>query len=199
MDILFWLKPLINGGQDSFQAGDESTRSSFSYEHMVVWKEWRCIVTPSQTDNKYLLGHHLLSEWQMTCVRLRHPKGVSTLELPQDGPTLTVWDFQQQICLISEILPSRQTGKSVPVNIVMPLIALHCSQNRLSTEISDIDSWTPLFKPWDYSRRSNYCERNSGIRSGWRSCAGYYDSTTPTPWFGGGNAHQFHPIVERCW
>jgi len=49
----------------------------------------------------------------MTSVRLRHPKGVSTLQLPQDDATFTVWDFQQQIYSICEILPSRQTGKSV--------------------------------------------------------------------------------------
>lgn len=48
----------------------------------------------------------------MVPVRLRHPKGVSTLQLPQDNATFTVQDFQQQIYSISEILPSRQAVKT---------------------------------------------------------------------------------------
>ena len=39
-------------------------------------------------------------------VRLRHPKGVSTLEIDLDNAT--VLDLQQQIFGITEILPSQQ-------------------------------------------------------------------------------------------
>lgn len=71
------------------------------------------MITLSQTDVWDLFGHSLRSDWRMVPVRLRHPKGVSTLQLPQDNATFTVQDFQQQIYSISEILPSRQAGESV--------------------------------------------------------------------------------------
>ncbi|KAJ3560741.1 hypothetical protein NP233_g10638 [Leucocoprinus birnbaumii] len=48
----------------------------------------------------------------MAPVRLRHPKGVSTLQLPLDDDTFTVRDFQQQIYSTSDIPPSRQAVKT---------------------------------------------------------------------------------------
>ncbi len=43
----------------------------------------------------------------MAPVRLRHPKGVSTIEVPSDN-SFTVQDLQQQIHAATDILPSRQ-------------------------------------------------------------------------------------------
>ncbi|KAF8447547.1 hypothetical protein L210DRAFT_3641475 [Boletus edulis BED1] len=42
----------------------------------------------------------------MAPVRVRHPKGIATLQLDIDA--LTVQDLQQQIFTLSEILPSQQ-------------------------------------------------------------------------------------------
>ncbi|PPQ89147.1 hypothetical protein CVT25_006519 [Psilocybe cyanescens] len=47
----------------------------------------------------------------MAPVRLRHPKGVSTIELPFDAD-FTVQDLQQEIYAATDILPSRQILKS---------------------------------------------------------------------------------------
>lgn len=43
----------------------------------------------------------------MAPIRLRHPKGVSTIEVSLD-PEFTVQDLQQEIYAASGILPSRQ-------------------------------------------------------------------------------------------
>ena len=43
----------------------------------------------------------------MAPIRLRHPKGVSTIEVSLD-PEFTVQDLQQEIYASSNILPSRQ-------------------------------------------------------------------------------------------
>ncbi|KAJ3732299.1 hypothetical protein DFJ43DRAFT_1074709 [Lentinula guzmanii] len=48
----------------------------------------------------------------MAPVRLRHPKGVATIQVPFDNSAYTVQDLQQEIYTASEILPSRQTLKS---------------------------------------------------------------------------------------
>ncbi|KJA27468.1 hypothetical protein HYPSUDRAFT_35361 [Hypholoma sublateritium FD-334 SS-4] len=47
----------------------------------------------------------------MAPVRLRHPKGVSTVEVPSDN-SFTVQDLQQEIYAATDILPSRQLLKS---------------------------------------------------------------------------------------
>ncbi|KAF9454639.1 OTU-domain-containing protein [Macrolepiota fuliginosa MF-IS2] len=48
----------------------------------------------------------------MAPVRLRHPKGVSTLDIPLDDESFTVQAFQQKIYSVSDILPSRQAVKT---------------------------------------------------------------------------------------
>ncbi|KAF5371743.1 hypothetical protein D9758_003602 [Tetrapyrgos nigripes] len=48
----------------------------------------------------------------MAPVRLRHPKGVSTIQIPFEQHDYTVQDLQQEIYAVSEILPSRQTLKT---------------------------------------------------------------------------------------
>lgn len=48
----------------------------------------------------------------MVPVRLRHPKGIATLQLDLDA--LTVQDLQQQIFTLSEIPPPQQEGELVP-------------------------------------------------------------------------------------
>ncbi|KAJ7199307.1 hypothetical protein C8J57DRAFT_1415997 [Mycena rebaudengoi] len=48
----------------------------------------------------------------MAPVRLRHPKGVSTIQVALDRDDFTVQDLQQEIFAACEILPSRQNLKS---------------------------------------------------------------------------------------
>ncbi|KAF7338135.1 OTU-like cysteine [Mycena venus] len=48
----------------------------------------------------------------MAPVRLRHPKGVSTIQVAFDKDDFTVQDLQQEIFAVTEILPSRQALKS---------------------------------------------------------------------------------------
>ncbi|THV04199.1 OTU-domain-containing protein [Dendrothele bispora CBS 962.96] len=48
----------------------------------------------------------------MAPIRLRHPKGVSTLQIPFEQADYTVQDLQQEIYAASKILPSRQTLKT---------------------------------------------------------------------------------------
>ncbi|KXN92205.1 Putative ubiquitin thioesterase otu1 [Leucoagaricus sp. SymC.cos] len=48
----------------------------------------------------------------MAPIRLRHPKGVSTLQLPINDDAFSVQDFQQQIYSATDILPSRQDVKT---------------------------------------------------------------------------------------
>ncbi|KAJ7510068.1 hypothetical protein B0H11DRAFT_1957484 [Mycena galericulata] len=48
----------------------------------------------------------------MAPVRLRHPKGVSTIQVAFDRDDFTVQDLQQEIYAASDILPSRQNLKS---------------------------------------------------------------------------------------
>ncbi|KAJ7343289.1 hypothetical protein DFH08DRAFT_872265 [Mycena albidolilacea] len=48
----------------------------------------------------------------MAPIRLRHPKGVSTIQAAFDKDDFTVQDLQQEIYAVTEILPSRQALKS---------------------------------------------------------------------------------------
>ncbi|KAJ3995952.1 hypothetical protein F5050DRAFT_1763146 [Lentinula boryana] len=48
----------------------------------------------------------------MAPLRLRHPKGVATIQVPFDNSAYTVQDLQQEIYTASEIPPSRQSLKS---------------------------------------------------------------------------------------
>ena len=45
----------------------------------------------------------------MAPIRIRHPKGVSTLQVSFEDDAWTVQDLQQAIYELSEILPSKQT------------------------------------------------------------------------------------------
>ncbi|TFK30086.1 OTU-domain-containing protein [Coprinopsis marcescibilis] len=48
----------------------------------------------------------------MAPIRLRHPAGVATIQVPLDDPDYTVLDLQQEIYKLTDILPSRQTLRS---------------------------------------------------------------------------------------
>ncbi|KAJ3818338.1 hypothetical protein EV361DRAFT_808640 [Lentinula raphanica] len=48
----------------------------------------------------------------MAPVRLRHPKGVATIQVPFDNSSFTVKDLQQEIYTASQIPPSRQSLKT---------------------------------------------------------------------------------------
>lgn len=52
----------------------------------------------------------------MAPVRLRHPGGVSTLQLDLDS--MTVQDLQQEIYTVSQILPPEQECMSNPTSII---------------------------------------------------------------------------------
>ncbi|KAF7304991.1 OTU-like cysteine [Mycena kentingensis (nom. inval.)] len=59
----------------------------------------------------------------MPAIRLRHPKGTSTLQIPLDSDTYTVQDLQNEIQTASGILPSRQSLKSgYPPQVLTALI-----------------------------------------------------------------------------
>jgi len=44
----------------------------------------------------------------MPLIRIRHPKGVSTIEVVFDSPEFTVQDLQQEIYVAAGVLASRQ-------------------------------------------------------------------------------------------
>ncbi|KAF8212027.1 hypothetical protein K438DRAFT_1902884 [Mycena galopus ATCC 62051] len=52
----------------------------------------------------------------MAPVRLRHPKGVSTIQVAFDKDDFTVQDLQQEIFAVTEILPSRQDFPELPLS-----------------------------------------------------------------------------------
>jgi ubiquitin thioesterase OTU1 len=45
----------------------------------------------------------------MAPIRLRHPKGVTTIQVSFDRDDFTVQDLQQEIYAASDIFPSRQS------------------------------------------------------------------------------------------
>jgi ubiquitin thioesterase OTU1 len=51
----------------------------------------------------------------MAPVRLRHPKGVATIEVPFDS-AFTVQDLQQAVYNVTQILPSRQIRESMCIH-----------------------------------------------------------------------------------
>jgi hypothetical protein len=55
---------------------------------------------------QYAYRFILYQRVKMAPVRVRHPKGIATLQLDLDA--LTVQDLQQQIATLSEIPPSQQ-------------------------------------------------------------------------------------------
>ncbi|KAG6860407.1 hypothetical protein C0995_011526 [Termitomyces sp. Mi166 len=48
----------------------------------------------------------------MVAIRLRHPSGVSTIQVALDRSDFTVQDLQQEIYVVTQILPSRQSLKA---------------------------------------------------------------------------------------
>lgn len=57
---------------------------------------------------------HLVEHFNMVAIRVRHPKGIVTLQLDLD--VLTVQDLLQQIFTFSEIPPSQQESELVAIS-----------------------------------------------------------------------------------
>lgn len=76
----------------------------------------------------------------MAPVRLRHPAGTSTLQVPLEDESFTVQDLQQQIHSAAGILPSRQICEQLIASRGQLLILFAPSEIRLSTKSLDIDT-----------------------------------------------------------
>ncbi|KAF8163457.1 hypothetical protein B0H34DRAFT_765022 [Crassisporium funariophilum] len=91
----------------------------------------------------------------MAPVRLRHPKGVSTIQVEFENPQFTVQDLQQEIFAATEITPSRQILKSGypprPLTIVpeLPLdsLGLQKGDQIIVSESPDSSARTPASPP----------------------------------------------------
>jgi len=57
---------------------------------------------------RFLIPPSLSTPPAMPPIRIRHPKGVSTIEVVFDSPEFTVQDLQQEIYAAAGVLPSRQ-------------------------------------------------------------------------------------------
>ena len=88
----------------------------------------------------------------MAPFRLRHPKGVSTIQL--DPESATVQDLLQAIFAISEILPSAQdrTLTTSDLGVSLSHTLVH-SQSRIPTK-SPYSGHTraPTLQPWSSAR-----------------------------------------------
>ncbi|XP_006457987.1 hypothetical protein AGABI2DRAFT_148501 [Agaricus bisporus var. bisporus H97] len=94
----------------------------------------------------------------MASVRLRHPEGVSTLQIPLNDDTFTVLDFQQLIYTTTKILPSRQAIKTgyppqsltlIPELPYSSLGIMKGDQIIVSENSSSAPSHAPVQAPFD--------------------------------------------------
>lgn len=91
----------------------------------------------------------------MAPIRLRHPKGVSTIEVLSDS---TVQDLQQEIYAQTQILPSRQIRPSLNLFLSINFtIKSSFSQIRLSTTRTYYRPRASFWFSWLTARRSNHC------------------------------------------
>ena len=75
----------------------------------------------------------------MAPVRLRHPKGIATIEVDFDSERFTVQDLLQEIFAVSEITPSQQDRKTHPLTSLEAPLAGYIdmySEIRLPTQIA---------------------------------------------------------------
>ena len=82
----------------------------------------------------------------MAQLRLRHPKGVSTIQI--DLESATVQDLLQEIYKITEILPSQQDGTSTTSSSSELTLMRFFSQGRVPSQELDVDTRVACFKPW---------------------------------------------------
>jgi len=75
----------------------------------------------------------------MAPIRLRHPKGTSTIEIDLDSEEVTVQDVQQKIYAETSILPSRQIRAWHEGQLVVTLHIVH-SQDWIPTTTVDADT-----------------------------------------------------------
>ena len=75
----------------------------------------------------------------MAQLRLRHPNGVSTIQI--DLESATVQDLLQEIYKITEILPSQQDGTSATLSSPGPDSPCRfCSEGRVPSQEPDADT-----------------------------------------------------------
>jgi len=73
----------------------------------------------------------------MAPIRLRHPKGTSTIEIDLDSEEVTVQDVLQKIYALSSILPSRQIRAWHEGQLVVFLLSFVHSQDWIPTTAVD--------------------------------------------------------------
>ncbi|KAJ6525646.1 hypothetical protein B0H19DRAFT_1198185 [Mycena capillaripes] len=91
----------------------------------------------------------------MAPVRLRHPKGVSTIQVAFDKDDFTVQDLQQEIFAATEILPSRQDLKSgypprtltIVPELPLSSLGLSAGEQIIVSEIAEASGITRPNKP----------------------------------------------------
>jgi hypothetical protein len=82
----------------------------------------------------------------MTPLRLRHPKGVSTIQI--DLESATVQDLLQDIYKITEILPSQQDGTSAMSSSSVLTSTRFFSKGRIPSKELDVDTRVAYLEPW---------------------------------------------------
>lgn len=88
-------------------------------------------------------------------VRLRHPQGVSTIQV--DFDTFTVLDLQQEIYALTEIIPSRQEcTRPLSLSNPPPLTVFECfaSEGWVPTALANDHTRTPTRESRSQSRRA---------------------------------------------
>ncbi|KAJ7271983.1 hypothetical protein B0H12DRAFT_1177589 [Mycena haematopus] len=107
----------------------------------------------------------------MAPVRLRHPKGVATIQVAFDKDDFTVQDLQQEIFAVTEILPSRQTLKSgypprtltIVPELPMSSLGLVPGEQMIVSEMADGSGLARTTKP--HSSSSPFLNPTSGSTS----------------------------------
>ena len=88
----------------------------------------------------------------MAQLRLRHPKGVTTIQI--DLESATVQDLLQEIYKVAEILPSQQDGPSVTLDSPGLTLTRFFSKGRIPSQELDVDTRVAYLEPWTIQGRT---------------------------------------------
>ena len=88
----------------------------------------------------------------MAQFRLRHPKGVTTIQI--DLGSATVQDLLQEINKITEIPPSQQDGMSVMCNSPGLALTHFLSKGRIPPQELDTDTRVTYLESWTVQGRT---------------------------------------------
>ncbi|KAJ7724455.1 hypothetical protein DFH07DRAFT_264015 [Mycena maculata] len=125
----------------------------------------------------------------MAPVRLRHPKGVSTIQVAFDQDDFTVQDLQQEIYAASDILPSRQNLKSgypprtltIVPELPMSSLGLSPGEQIIVSEIAEISGVSRSNKPPSSSPFLSPMSNPSSSSSAASSAPSSRSAPGPTP------------------